>query len=254
MRRIVKWAALLLLLGVAGLVGAVAWTVRSTLPIRQDVALEGVQVVKDGLVSIFILELAPGAVALIDAGSDPEGKAVLAALARRGLGPEAVKAILLTHGDYDHVSGAPRFPAAEVVAMEGDVALAEGRAQRGLLAYHPARPTGLKVARSLTGDGALEVGGLQIRYFAVPGYSAGSAAYLARGILFLGDSAEAMKDGRLDAGWWFTNDSTATEERSLRALAGRLGPLADRIRAIACAHSGVLVGGVAPLAALANRR
>jgi len=42
---------------------------------------------------------------------------ILAALAKRGLPPTAVKTIFLTHGDADHISGAVAFPAAQVMAL-----------------------------------------------------------------------------------------------------------------------------------------
>ncbi len=47
----------------------------------------GVETVKEGLVSAFLLEAAPGKVALIDCGSDAKGQALLAALQRRWLFP-----------------------------------------------------------------------------------------------------------------------------------------------------------------------
>ena len=50
----------------------------------------GVETVKDGYVSAFIVDVAPGKVALIDAGHDESGKSILAALGRRGLAPSSV--------------------------------------------------------------------------------------------------------------------------------------------------------------------
>jgi glyoxylase-like metal-dependent hydrolase (beta-lactamase superfamily II) len=67
----------------------------------------GAKVVKDGFVASFMLPAGDRQVALIDAGNDVSGKAVLAELQRRGLGPEAVKAIFLTHGHGDHLRGVP---------------------------------------------------------------------------------------------------------------------------------------------------
>ena len=72
--------------------------------------IDGVEVVKDGYVSAYIVDLGPGEVALVDSGNDESGRAVLGALAERGLGPDAVKAIFLTHGDSDHTRGRPPVP------------------------------------------------------------------------------------------------------------------------------------------------
>ena len=53
-----------------------------------------VRLVKDGFVTIGVIDLGGGKVALIDAGIDKQGKAILAELGRRKLGPEAVQAVL----------------------------------------------------------------------------------------------------------------------------------------------------------------
>src|SRR5438552_2787460 len=55
-----------------------------------------------------------GGAVLIDAGLDPSAEAIRAELARRGMGPSAVRAILLTHGHRDHWGGAAQFPQARV--------------------------------------------------------------------------------------------------------------------------------------------
>ncbi len=253
MKRFLAIAALALLALVAALAVSVWLTVRATAPIREDVRLDGVQVVKDGIVASYLLDLGDRAVALVDAGNDPAATAILAALARRGLGPEAVTAVLLTHGDIDHVAGAPRFPAAPVMALGPDVALAEGRERRSLMKIVPPRASGLRVGRVLQDGETLDLSGIRVRVFAIPGHTAGSAAFLARGVLFLGDSAEITKDGRLAHGWWFSNSDTAQEEASLARLAARLAPDSGAVHAIACGHSAVLVRGLAPRADFAAR-
>src|ERR1700722_7793531 len=81
----------------------------------------GVETVKDGYVSAFLVDVAPGKVALIDAGHDASGTAILAALARRNLTPASVVAIFLTHGHPDHTAGSKQFPGAAVYAMKADI-------------------------------------------------------------------------------------------------------------------------------------
>jgi glyoxylase-like metal-dependent hydrolase (beta-lactamase superfamily II) len=208
----------------------------------------GVRVVKDGFVSLGVIDLGGGKVALIDAGNDASGKAILAELARRGLGPGAVEAVLLTHGHPDHLAGCHLFPGASVHALVGDVALAEGRegAKSPIGKLMGVRPTGVKIARALADGEILALGDKRVRVFAVPGHTAGSAAYLVNGVLFLGDSAGASKDGKILAAPWVFSEDPAQNRASLKALADRLRPEAAKVVALVPAHSGVLPG-LAPL-------
>lgn len=210
----------------------------------------GVRQVKDGIVSAFVLDAGEGQVALIDAGVDAEGKALLAELARRNLKPEAVKAIFLTHGHGDHLAAAHLFPAAQIFAMAAEVPLIEGTASAksplgGLVGK---KDSGVRLTRPI-GDGeAVTVASLTVKAFAIPGHTAGSAAYLARGVLFLGDAAAAHSDGTLHGAVWAFSDDSAQSKASLAALAAKLNP-AD-VAFLAPAHTAQLKG-LAPLQAFA---
>src|SRR5580700_4008547 len=117
-----------LVLVVTGLFGALYYsTVGGKSRIADGFApAPDVRVVKDGFVALGLVDVADKKVALIDSGMDPDGKAVLAELARRGLGADAVVAIFMTHGHSDHTSGAHLFPRATIYALADDVALVEG--------------------------------------------------------------------------------------------------------------------------------
>jgi glyoxylase-like metal-dependent hydrolase (beta-lactamase superfamily II) len=224
------------------------------LPIKDGERIDGVEVVKDGIVSAFLVDAGDKSVALVDAGNDRQAKAIVLALARRNLGPGDVKAIFLTHGDRDHTAGVLAFPQAQVMVLEPDVGLAEGREARGIFKIAGTHPTGMKITRVLHDGESVTVGDLSVRAFAVPGHTKGSAAFLARGVLFLGDSAESTKEGKLAPGKRLTSESPAQNRASLRQLAARLQPLASDIKAIAPAHSGVLTKGLAPLTEYAATR
>jgi glyoxylase-like metal-dependent hydrolase (beta-lactamase superfamily II) len=204
----------------------------------------GVRVVKDGIVSMGVLDLGGGKIALIDAGNDPTGKAILADLTRRGLGPAAVEAVFLTHGHPDHFAGCHLFPAASVYALAADVGLAEGReaGKSPIGKLMGAKPTGIKIARALADGETLTLGDKSVKVFAVSGHTAGSAAYLVSGVLFLGDSAGASKDGKILPAPAAFSDDPAQNRASLKALADRLRPEAASIKALVPAHSGVLPG------------
>jgi glyoxylase-like metal-dependent hydrolase (beta-lactamase superfamily II) len=253
LKRGLKIAAVVLLLVVGTPVALIGSAFVGTSPIQDGFELEGVRVVKDGFVSFGVVDLGGGKVALIDAGNDREGKAIKAELARRNLGPEAVQAVLLTHGHGDHLAGCGLFPSAPVYALAADVALAEGRegGKGPLPKLMGARQTGIKIARALTDGETVTLGSRSIRVFSIPGHTAGSAAYLVDGVLFLGDSAGSSKDGKVRPAPWAFSDDSAQNRASLRSLGERLKPEAAGVKALVPAHSGVL-RGLDPLLAFAG--
>jgi glyoxylase-like metal-dependent hydrolase (beta-lactamase superfamily II) len=182
-----------------------------------------------------LIDAGPGKVALVDAGKDASAAPIIAALARRGLTKSAVAAILLTHGHGDHTAGCAQFPDAPVYALEAE------------------RPTigdKIKVSHPLKDGDAFDVGALHVEAFAVPGHTPGSVAYLARGVLFFGDSAGASKDGAMMRAVRLFSKDPNQNVASLKALATRLAPRAADISALAFAHTGPLTG-YAPFAAFA---
>jgi hydroxyacylglutathione hydrolase len=239
MKPALKWVGLVVLvLGIAlGAVWYSAFGNNSRIVDAQQLA-PGVETVKDGFVSIFMLDVQPARVALVDAGKDGSGSAIFAALARRGLTRESVSAIFLTHGHGDHTAGCKLFPEAQVYAMENEVPIVGNAA---------------KVSHPMKDGDVTNVGDLRVEAFAVPGHTAGSAAYLARGVLFFGDSAGASKDGlMMKAVRLFSKDSSQNVA-SLKALEARLAPRASEVKVLAFAHTGPLEG-FQPFALFASRQ
>jgi glyoxylase-like metal-dependent hydrolase (beta-lactamase superfamily II) len=255
MKRIRKIAALVI--GLLVIIAVV--TIASAFVGRQSITdgfeINGIRIVKDGIVSVAFVPMGTGGVALIDAGNDKSGKAILAELARRQLGRDAVKAILLTHGHPDHTAAILLFPGAQVMALGPEVALVEGRAgARGpLTRFMSVSPTGVKVSRALQDDGTVMLDQAPVRVFAVPGHTAGSAAYLVNGVLFLGDAAGATSAGTIKPATWIFSDNQPQDRTSLVHLDQRLIQEGSAVTAIAFAHCGVLVKGLAPLTAFAQQ-
>jgi glyoxylase-like metal-dependent hydrolase (beta-lactamase superfamily II) len=237
MKRALKWVGLvaLLVLIAAGSAWYSAFGDNSAIVDGQRV-VPGVETVKDGFVSVFLVDVGPGKVALVDAGKDASGKAIVAALARRGLGPGSVAAIFLTHGHGDHTAACKVFPDAQVYALEDEVALIGDAA---------------RVTHPLKDGDVSDVGDLHVETFAVRGHTPGSAVYLARGALFFGDSAGASKEGVMMKAVRLFSKNSAQNVASLKALEARLQPRAAEIQALAFAHTGPLVG-FQPLAEFAN--
>jgi glyoxylase-like metal-dependent hydrolase (beta-lactamase superfamily II) len=249
---VVGGLAIVAVLGFAGLVASAFWG-NAPLPERADLP-GGARLVKDGFVAAFVLPAGGSSVALIDCGNDPEAKPILAELWARHGRPDDVKAIFLTHGHGDHTAGCHQFPNAEVMALGADVALAAGTEKgRSLLARfggsHPEKA--VKVTRVVTDGETVTVGDLSVRVFAVPGHTDGSAAYLAGGVLYLGDSATDRKDGAFaGAPAQFSND-TAQNHASLRSLFRRLRDARLDVKMLAPSHSAPQ-SGTAAFEAFAN--
>jgi glyoxylase-like metal-dependent hydrolase (beta-lactamase superfamily II) len=212
-------------------------------PIVDGFEVEGTRILQNGIVSLAVVPAGPNQVVLVDGGTDTSAEAVLAELSRRGLQPDAVKAILVTHGHGDHMGAAAAFPQAEVMALSAEAEFIEAGSQG---------PAGIKVASRLTDGQTIRIGDTPIAVFAIPGHTPGHAAYVVNGVLFLGDAAIAGRDGKLQNAHWFFSEDTEQNRASLKMLYERLVGERIEIRAIACAHSGVMTNGIAALAEFAR--
>ncbi len=241
---------------VIGVVALLASAFSGNAPIRDGAAPQpGVSTVAMGFVSAFIVDADPGSVVLIDTGSEPSGAAIVRALRARQLGPDAVRAILITHGHGDHTGAVRAFPRADVFALASERALVEGTAASHSPVGRLRGPhaTGIRLTRALADGEVVNVGSLAVRVFAVPGHTGGSAAYLARDTLFLGDAARGTPGGAVRGPVWIFSEDQAQGVSSLRALAARLARDQVPVHALAFAHSGPVVAGDA-LTRLASAR
>jgi glyoxylase-like metal-dependent hydrolase (beta-lactamase superfamily II) len=211
----------------------------------------GARLVKDGFVAINVLPAGDKEVALVDCGNDANGVALMAELKRRGLGPEAVKAIFLTHGHADHIAACHLFKDAQVLVLPGDIPVAEGTGRaKGFMPSMLDTPVEkrVKVTRPLVDGETVAVGPLNVKVYAVPGHTAGSASFLANEVLFMGDNAGAASDGSMRGAPPPFSDSSAENQKSLEALAKRLVADGASVQKTAFAHTGP-VDGMAALQA-----
>ncbi len=202
----------------------------------------GARVVRDGFVAAYLLPSSDNVVALVDCGNDAQATAILAALKKRGLGADAVRVILLTHGHADHTAGCHNFPLATVYAFAQDKGLALGteHAHGPLTSFSQTPPEKRTKVDQLLVDGeSINLGTLQVRAFAVPGHTAGSAAFVANEVLYLGDSAGITSDGKLRPAPWIFTDDPAQNRAQLKGLAARLTREKLAVKQLAPSHSGV---------------
>jgi glyoxylase-like metal-dependent hydrolase (beta-lactamase superfamily II) len=92
------------------------------------------------------------------------------------------------------------------------------------------------------------VGNLRVTAYAVPGHTKGSAAYLAGGVLFVGDALQIKSNGQIIGPPAIMGTDRAQGEVSLRHLGQELQPRAADVKFIASGHNGT-VAGLAPLLA-----
>jgi glyoxylase-like metal-dependent hydrolase (beta-lactamase superfamily II) len=253
MKRALKIFGLVVVVFVLAIVGLLAATFMGRQSITDGADANGFRIVKDGIVSVAIIPVSEREIALVDAGNDKSAKAILAELSRRHLGPDAVTMILLTHGHPDHTGGVAMFPKAQVISLETEKPLVEGRvgAKGPLTRLFPVSATGISVTRTVVDGDTLMLGPHRVRVFAVPGHTQGSAAYLVDDVLFMGDAADTKSDGTIIGSPWVFSDSQPQDRASLVALDERLTRENIPVKIIAFAHSGLLANGRAPLDAYA---
>jgi len=256
MKRFLKIAAICVAVLVAGLVGLFMLLFGGLQEQSAGLSLgAGVEPVYDGFATVFILDAGSGQVALIDAGTDTAGAAILEALGKRNASAENVAAIFVTHAHPDHDAAIAIFPRATVYAMRREVPLAEAKEPfesvfsrvMGRYNSHP-----FQVTHPLEDAEKVMVGSLEVTAFAVPGHTPGSGAYLAHGVLYLGDAAMINSDQQVIAPSAAFSNNADEGVASLKRLAERLQPQAGEVRVLATAHTGGLEG-LAPLAAVGAR-
>ena len=253
MKRVLKVAGAVLLVLIVAVAAVLAVTFMGRQPIQDGQEFSGMRIIEDGFTAVGVIPINDRQVALVDTGQDASGEVIKRELARRQLQPESVAAILVTHGHPDHIGALGQFSKAEIMALEVEVPLVEGRAgaKGPVPRLFPVNPTGVKVGRVLHDGDVVMLDTLPIRVYAVPGHTAGSAAYLVNGALFIGDSADIASDGRMQGSPWIFSDSQADNRASLVRLEQRLVSDGANVRVIIPSHSGT-ASGLAPLTAFAR--
>jgi len=181
-------------------------------------------------------------VLLFDAGVDPSGAALDAALKKLGAARDEVSDVYLSHGHFDHVAAASLCPNATIHLGAADEGLAEHTttppplAVRALMTLMPTAP--FRATHLI--DGVYEADG--VLALPVPGHTPGSYVFWQDGVLFTGDSMQ-IEGGRLvPAMWVFTADPEGNR-RSLQTLGASLAD--RRLDAICTGHGGCTPPGEA---------
>lgn len=200
------------------------------LPLPSGQLREGLWVIRDAFVNLFVLA-GKGGLVCVDAGWRP--RAVRREFRTLGLDPADVKAVLLTHSDRDHSGGLSVFPNATILAGFGEADLMRGRASRWMkVFYNP--PSERPV--QWVGDGeVVNAAGIRLRVVATPGHTPGSLSFvLADRVLFVGDAMWRCGGARILP---FFNMEAAQAKDSLRRLLESSGGCV-----VFSAHGGIVRG------------
>jgi hydroxyacylglutathione hydrolase len=141
----------------------------------------------------------------------------------QALGGARCAAILVTHGDIDHVAGVAELAGKSGAAVY--MAEEESAQLERINDFLPAGFEGVTLESyapdvRLRGDEELELGGIRFETLRVPGHTGGHLAFAADGCLFSGDVLFAGSVGRTDR----PNGDWGTLLASIRELVERFPP------------------------------
>lgn len=157
-----------------------------------------------------------GDAAVIDPGA--EGRRILACIAEEGLTP---KAILLTHGHFDHIGAVGALQKAfgiPVYIHTDDLEMLSDGEKNGSFAFGFPEAS-VSGAQTLSDGETVRAGELAFTLIHTPGHSKGSCCYRCGGVLFTGDTLFDGGVGRTDLYGGSGRELTA----SLKKLAGLPG-------------------------------
>lgn len=191
--------------------------------------------IRDLTTSCFLLEYESDRYALFDTCRQASGRPIYRWLDQLGATTDDVRHVFLTHGHAEQVGGIQNVGKARVYAA---------RAERGLV-----RDQDGEVNRTVADGTEVTLGRTTIRAYRAPGHTRGSMVYEVDGVLVMGDTVVALRDGSLELHEDRETEDPEQNHRSLQDLARRFREANVEVDWIAPSRSGP-VQGRAPLLTL----
>jgi len=172
----------------------------------------------------YLLTTGKGQKVLFDTGGYNERAVVVAKLAERGISPESLDLVILSHLHFDHAANWDVFPKAEIVVHERELAYAASpEADGAVLRFHAQALRAERRVRVVVGNEIVLTPELTLLH--VPGHTPGAIALAAGGAILCGDALKSRWDiqGKLSPPWWNEAEAMRSIER-LKASGAVLYP------------------------------
>ena len=203
-------------------------------PIQDGQQLGPLIQIRDFTTSCFLLEYESDRFALFDTCRQASGRPIRRWLDQLGATTDDVRHVFLTHGHAEQVGGIQNLGKARVHAA---------RAERGLVQDHDG-----EVNRTVADGTEVTLGRTMVRAHRVPGHTRGSVVYEVDGVLVMGDTVVALRDGSLVPHEDRDTEDPDQNRRSLQDLARRFREAEVEVDWIAPSRSGPVQGPASLLA------
>ncbi len=150
-------------------------------PLPSGKITDDLYAIKTDFVNLYLVACSDEEYFAIDAGTS--NKKALSEMEKLGISPAQVKAVFLTHSDFDHTAGLSIFDDAIVYLSKQEEQMVNGNVARG-----PGMRNKLSVPYTLLSEEPITLGNCIVKGVSTPGHTPGSICYVVNDrYLFTGD-------------------------------------------------------------------